>query len=339
MKQCVIVFDEAGANAVKHLQNKSDKFDIYALSAKGRGTVIIKPELVHDRTPMLAYETLRACCIAHVNKFEYELEDIRKQYDAVYIIEPADIFHAKILELFDKDYVKKTVEFCKDRLANTARQEIDADHFVAATVLAMLHDDKHTYMVVPTCPSDSCYNGLIELSESCQYGPFDFGILPFAFVFGEDCTGLVTQQLAKPVVKPQFKEVFSALTAMRDTTFKVANDTHRYDNKPGIADVLMHTIGEANEAHVACAANKHVKQEDVDLLLDLLEKGNDDMFKKYFKFACKSTFEDEIADLLLMVLSIAGYYNIDLATHVAMKCKYNSLRDEHSDISDYDKNH
>lgn len=130
---------------------------------------------------------------------------------------------------------------------------------------------------------------------------------------------------------------FAELNNMRDTVYNLAKSQGRYAMKPSIASLLMHMSGEVNEAHDAYMSDSHSHKEDTDVLHKLMQDCNDNVFRKYFKSAVKSTFEDEIADMTLMCLSIAGYYGIDLAKHVAMKHKYNELRTEHSDNNDYAK--
>lgn len=130
---------------------------------------------------------------------------------------------------------------------------------------------------------------------------------------------------------------FAELNNMRDAVYNLAKSQGRYDMKPSIASLLMHMSGEVNEAHDAYMSDSHSHKEDTDVLHKLMQDCNDNVFRKYFKSAVKSTFEDEVADMTLMCLSIAGYYGIDLAKHVAMKHKYNELRTEHSYNNDYAK--
>lgn len=127
------------------------------------------------------------------------------------------------------------------------------------------------------------------------------------------------------------------LNKLRDAVYQLAIKQGKYSGNPAVAPLLMHTVGEVNEAHAAYMSNRRAQAEDVDALKQLLEQGNLNVFRKYFKSSVKSTFEDELADIMLMVFSIAGYYGIDIATHVEMKHRYNEVRDEHSDTNDYNK--
>lgn len=127
----------------------------------------------------------------------------------------------------------------------------------------------------------------------------------------------------------------ASMNALRDAVFGLAKQQGKYDCQPNIAPLLMHAIGEVNEAHTAYMEGKRAATEDVEVLKRLLDESNVPVFKKYFKAAVKSTFEDELADIMLMILSIAGYYNIDIESHIKLKHAYNALRDEHSAVNNY----
>lgn len=128
-----------------------------------------------------------------------------------------------------------------------------------------------------------------------------------------------------------------ALNDFSKQVFEQAKAQGRYDNNPAIAPLLLHMIGEAIEAHTAFASDNRVDSEDIETLKGLMQSGNTDAFRKYFKATVKSTFEDELADIVLMACSIAGYYGIPLGDHVELKHAYNALRSEHSVANDYDK--
>ncbi len=49
-------------------------------------------------------------------------------------------------------------------------------------------------------------------------------------------------------------------------------------------------------------------------------------FKQAFKVHVKDTLEDEIADIIIRCLDLAGFLEIDIQKHVDLKLKYNKLR-------------
>lgn len=120
---------------------------------------------------------------------------------------------------------------------------------------------------------------------------------------------------------------------VRDAVFGLASKRGLYDKNPSIGDLLMHLVGECNEAHVAFAENLHATEADIAELKRLADEDNHDVFIKYFKSSVKSTFGDELADIILMCLSIAGRFDIDIASHIELKHQYNAMRSEHSAIN------
>ena len=52
----------------------------------------------------------------------------------------------------------------------------------------------------------------------------------------------------------------------------------------------------------------------------------DENFKAEFEHAVKSTFEDELADIMIRVMDLAAYKGIDLDNHIKVKMRYNAMR-------------
>lgn len=52
----------------------------------------------------------------------------------------------------------------------------------------------------------------------------------------------------------------------------------------------------------------------------------DVLFYTVFKNYIKDSFEDEIADAFLRLMTLCGIMGIDIEKHIKMKAKYNSLR-------------
>ena len=51
------------------------------------------------------------------------------------------------------------------------------------------------------------------------------------------------------------------------------------------------------------------------------------LWKKRFEEYIKGTFEDELADALIRILSLCGLLDIDIEKHVELKMKYNETRE------------
>lgn len=143
----------------------------------------------------------------------------------------------------------------------------------------------------------------------------------------------VQTQVATNVTMPSKEELLTTLRNIMLKPFELANAQGKYVNKPAIGSALMYINSELAEAHEAYASGRHASSDDISICDKLLAEGKDESFCKYFKAVVKSTFEDEMADIVLMSLSIAGYYNVDIAKHVMLKHQYNQLRQEHSAIT------
>ncbi len=50
-------------------------------------------------------------------------------------------------------------------------------------------------------------------------------------------------------------------------------------------------------------------------------------FKEAFEKSTKDTFEDELADIIIRVMDLAGMKGIDLEQHITAKMRYNSMRE------------
>lgn len=96
-----------------------------------------------------------------------------------------------------------------------------------------------------------------------------------------------------------------------------------YDSPPSIAERIALIHSEASEALEAdrkghyCDANMNVVNGWI----------GDEDFKEYFTENVKSSFEDELADIMILVMDLAAWKGIDLEAHIAAKMRYNSLRE------------
>lgn len=100
-----------------------------------------------------------------------------------------------------------------------------------------------------------------------------------------------------------------------------------YESEKNIGEMLCLIHSEVSEALEADR-----KSHKADLTLFEEEKstyeihGEEDAFKLSFEHHVKNSFEDELADVMIRVMDLAGYKKIDLEKHIALKMKYNSMR-------------
>ena len=61
-------------------------------------------------------------------------------------------------------------------------------------------------------------------------------------------------------------------------------------------------------------------------LLAKLSLGDAGAFNYAFETHVKNSFEDELADIIILVMDLAAFKGFDLEKHIQMKMRYNSLR-------------
>lgn len=87
---------------------------------------------------------------------------------------------------------------------------------------------------------------------------------------------------------------------------------------------LIHSeLGEATEA---LRKGQIARTPTLSKMLDAAT-GKPEAFKQAFEYCAKDTFQDELADVLIRLLDLAGACGIDLETHVLAKMQYNSTRE------------
>jgi NTP pyrophosphatase (non-canonical NTP hydrolase) len=57
------------------------------------------------------------------------------------------------------------------------------------------------------------------------------------------------------------------------------------------------------------------------------DEENDEIFKIEFKYRCKNTFEAELADIMIRVMDLASFKNINLEEIIKAVMRNNSLRE------------
>lgn len=94
-----------------------------------------------------------------------------------------------------------------------------------------------------------------------------------------------------------------------------------YDDPRNIGEMLALIHSEVSEA-LECDRKKKSISHDPEYVAGL----NGDQFKDCFERFIKDTFEDELADIMIRVMDLAVYKNVDLEKHILLKMRYNSMR-------------
>lgn len=103
-----------------------------------------------------------------------------------------------------------------------------------------------------------------------------------------------------------------------------ANKLKGFDVKDeNLSQTLLLIVSEITEAQDALRSDKHASLElfDRNTILHNVD------FETAFKAEIKDTFEDEIADAFIRLMDLVGALEIDIDRHIALKRRFNSLRE------------
>jgi NTP pyrophosphatase (non-canonical NTP hydrolase) len=122
---------------------------------------------------------------------------------------------------------------------------------------------------------------------------------------------------------------------------KLAKEVHQnaknkgfFDSKKNIGEMLCLIHSEVSEALEADRKNMYTNLSE-ELREDLELDGTSPRYDTlHFESFVKDTFEDELADVMIRVMDLAAFKNIDLEWHIKQKMNYNSKR-EHKHGKNY----
>lgn len=98
-----------------------------------------------------------------------------------------------------------------------------------------------------------------------------------------------------------------------------------YEKEKNIGEMLCLIHSEVSEALEADRNDQYCKA-NTDVLNGWVQ---DDDFHKYYKEKVKATFEEEMADIMIRVMDLCEYKNIDLEGHIKAKMRFNAMREKY----------
>lgn len=113
------------------------------------------------------------------------------------------------------------------------------------------------------------------------------------------------------------------LTPLAEDVYQANKAKGFWEGKRNKGELLMLVTSELAEALEADRKGRYAV---TGLLNSLLKVEDNERFKADFERLVKDTFEDEVADAVIRLLDMSGGLGIDIAKHVELKLRYNSLR-------------
>ena len=115
---------------------------------------------------------------------------------------------------------------------------------------------------------------------------------------------------------------------------QVAKDKGFWETERNVPEMLMLVVSELSEALEALRKDHYADKGIVkDLMQDIDLDRTDEEFlfkaiawKKSFEENIKSSFEDELADVVIRLFDLCGGLGVDLEKHIELKMMYNSMR-------------
>lgn len=117
----------------------------------------------------------------------------------------------------------------------------------------------------------------------------------------------------------------NTLNELAQHVHRNAKDKGFFEKEKNIGEMLCLIHSEVSEALEADRKDRYLPVQPLGVLGWVSDKD----FKESFMMHVKGTFEEEMADIIIRVLDMCAFKNIDIDTMVEIKMRYNSLREKY----------
>ncbi|GAB3272721.1 hypothetical protein GCM10027347_44530 [Larkinella harenae] len=114
------------------------------------------------------------------------------------------------------------------------------------------------------------------------------------------------------------------LNVLSDEIYGINRDKGFYDEVQSLSHYMMLVVTEVSEAVEADRTGKWVEV-DIRLFMESIKNLTDSQKIEHFNNLIKHRVEDEMADIILRILSFCALKSIDIDAHVRAKLNYNAL--------------
>ena len=109
---------------------------------------------------------------------------------------------------------------------------------------------------------------------------------------------------------------------LTEQAYRSALEKGFFEGEKNIGEMIALIHSELSEALESDRKDKYCKAN-----ISAISKTEDEtLFKLYYEDEVKGNFEEEMADIVIRVVNMCAYLNIDLESHLIAKMRYNATR-------------
>lgn len=118
------------------------------------------------------------------------------------------------------------------------------------------------------------------------------------------------------------------MNGLASVVHKIAAEKGYYDKPLDLGRHLAYIHGEVSEAVEAERRDKFAEDADsAQKLVQIMDGLSDEDFMTIYTRDIKGSFEEEMADIVICTLAMAGWLKLDIHNHVLAKLRYNEIKE------------